>query len=86
MKTESAFGIYIHFPYCLSKCPYCDFASRAEQVIPQERYTEAVLRELLNRSVEFPDREAISVYFGGGTPSLCSAKCVPSGPCATTRR
>src|SRR5260370_12019941 len=68
MKTD--FGIYIHFPYCLCKCPYCDFASRAEQVIPQERYTEAVLRELLNRSVEFPDREAISVYFGGGTPSL----------------
>ena len=43
------FGIYLHFPYCLSKCPYCDFASRAEQVIPQERYTEAVLRELFNR-------------------------------------
>ena len=38
-------GIYIHFPYCLSKCPYCDFASRAEAVIPQERYTAAVLRE-----------------------------------------
>jgi oxygen-independent coproporphyrinogen-3 oxidase len=68
MKTE--FGIYIHFPYCLSKCPYCDFASRAEQVIPQERYTEAVLEELFNRSVEFPDRTAVSIYFGGGTPSL----------------
>src|SRR6266851_4923826 len=65
-----SFGVYIHFPYCLSKCPYCDFASRAEKVIPQERYTEAVLRELRARSVEFPDREAISIYFGGGTPSL----------------
>jgi putative oxygen-independent coproporphyrinogen III oxidase len=64
------FGVYIHFPYCLSKCPYCDFASRAEKVIPQERYTEAVLRELRVRAAEFPDREAISVYFGGGTPSL----------------
>src|SRR5438105_15330370 len=67
---RSEFGVYVHFPYCLSKCPYCDFASRAEQVIPQQRYTEAVLRELLNRSVEFPGRRAISVYFGGGTPSL----------------
>jgi oxygen-independent coproporphyrinogen-3 oxidase len=65
-----SFGVYIHFPYCLSKCPYCDFASRAEKVIPQESYTEAVLRELRARSVEFPDREAISIYFGGGTPSL----------------
>jgi putative oxygen-independent coproporphyrinogen III oxidase len=65
-----AFGVYIHYPYCLSKCPYCDFASRAEAVIPQERYTESVLRELRVRAKEFPDREAISVYFGGGTPSL----------------
>jgi oxygen-independent coproporphyrinogen-3 oxidase len=65
-------GIYIHFPYCLSKCPYCDFASRAEAVIPQERYTEAVLRELRARAAQFaePSREAVSIYFGGGTPSL----------------
>lgn len=68
------FGIYIHFPYCLSKCPYCDFASRAEKVIPQERYTEAVLRELRARAAAFDqpgvERRAVSVYFGGGTPSL----------------
>ena len=65
-------GIYIHFPYCLSKCPYCDFASRAEAVIPQERYTEAVLRELRARAAGYaePKREVVSVYFGGGTPSL----------------
>ena len=64
------FGVYIHFPYCLSKCPYCDFASRAEAVIPQERYTGAVVRELRARAAQFPGREAVSVYFGGGTPSL----------------
>jgi putative oxygen-independent coproporphyrinogen III oxidase len=64
------FGVYIHFPYCLSKCPYCDFASRAEAVIPQQRYTDAVLRELESRAEQFPGREAISIYFGGGTPSL----------------
>ena len=64
------FGVYIHFPYCLSKCPYCDFASRAEAVIPQQRYTEAVLRELGARAAQFPGREALSIYFGGGTPSL----------------
>jgi len=65
-----SFGVYIHFPYCLSKCPYCDFASRAEAVIPQQRYTGAVLRELRACAGEFPGREAVSIYFGGGTPSL----------------
>src|SRR5438132_10412083 len=70
--SSRQFGIYIHFPYCLSKCPYCDFASRAEAVIPQERYTAAILRELQARAAQFADvdREAVSIYFGGGTPSL----------------
>lgn len=70
-------GVYVHFPYCLSKCPYCDFASRAEAVIPQERYTEAILRELKTQSARFaqgPKRRAVSVYFGGGTPSLWEPK------------
>lgn len=70
MKTEPAFGVYVHFPYCLSKCPYCDFASRAEEVIPQQRYTDAVLRELSRRAADFAGRSPISIYFGGGTPSL----------------
>ena len=69
-------GVYIHFPYCLSKCPYCDFASRAEKTIPQERYTAAVLRELRMRAPEFADRRAVSIYFGGGTPSLWEPACV----------
>jgi oxygen-independent coproporphyrinogen-3 oxidase len=64
------FGVYIHFPYCLSKCPYCDFASRAEAVVPEERYTASVLRELRVRREATGEREADSVYFGGGTPSL----------------
>ena len=63
-------GVYIHYPYCLSKCPYCDFASRAEAVIPQERYTGAVLAELRARAPQFEGREAVSIFFGGGTPSL----------------
>jgi oxygen-independent coproporphyrinogen-3 oxidase len=66
------FGVYIHFPYCLSKCPYCDFASRAEAVVPEERYTAAVLRELRARREGTGEREVDSIYFGGGTPSLWS--------------
>ena len=39
------FGVYVHFPYCLSKCPYCDFASTAAREVPEERYARAVLRD-----------------------------------------
>lgn len=69
----STFGLYVHFPYCLSKCPYCDFASRAARVVPHERYADAVLREIELRRELFPKREATSLYFGGGTPSLWEA-------------
>lgn len=68
------FGIYIHFPYCLSKCPYCDFASRAAPVIPHERYGDAILREAELRANEFPSRTVTSIFFGGGTPSMWDPK------------
>ena len=69
MSTDT-FGIYVHFPYCLSKCPYCDFASRAATSVPHERYADGVLRELELRAKDFPPGRPTSVYFGGGTPSL----------------
>jgi oxygen-independent coproporphyrinogen-3 oxidase len=68
-----AFGIYVHFPWCLSKCPYCDFASRAAPIIPHERYGDAILRELTLRAEQFPSRPTTSIFFGGGTPSLWDA-------------
>jgi len=66
------FGVYVHFPYCLSKCPYCDFASIAAKVIPQERYTGAIERELALRGAQedLRGREVESIFIGGGTPSL----------------
>jgi oxygen-independent coproporphyrinogen-3 oxidase len=64
------FGIYLHFPWCISKCPYCDFASRAATIIPHERYADALLRELALREAQFPRRTVTSIFFGGGTPSL----------------
>jgi oxygen-independent coproporphyrinogen-3 oxidase len=75
--SAARFGLYVHFPYCLSKCPYCDFASTAAKEVPEERYARAVLRELELRLSERPDlagRRAQSVYFGGGTPSLWSPR------------
>lgn len=71
--SNDTFGLYVHFPYCLSKCPYCDFASRAATVVPHERYADAVLRELELRAEAFPKRQVTSIYFGGGTPSLWDA-------------
>lgn len=66
------FGVYVHFPYCLSKCPYCDFASTVAKVLPEARYTEAVLAELSRRvdALGLSGASVQSVYIGGGTPSL----------------
>jgi putative oxygen-independent coproporphyrinogen III oxidase len=70
---DVSFGLYVHFPYCLSKCPYCDFASRAAREVPHVRYADAILGELELRSEEFPRRPVTSLFFGGGTPSLWEA-------------
>lgn len=67
--SAARFAVYVHFPYCLSKCPYCDFASTAAKVMPEARYTRAILAELSLRAAE-QRRPAESVFIGGGTPSL----------------
>ncbi len=74
------FGVYVHFPYCLSKCPYCDFASTAAKQIPDERYTRAILSELSRRLEvhELSGREVTSIFIGGGTPSLWAPGSVAS--------
>lgn len=72
----SRFGLYIHFPYCLSRCPYCDFAVTISRQPPEERYTKAVLGELAMRRAQAPDAPLESIFFGGGTPSLWSARWV----------
>ncbi len=64
------FGVYIHFPYCRKRCPYCDFAVHARRDIPHERYERAVIKELSVRAPLFAGRRGVSIYFGGGTPGL----------------
>lgn len=71
-------ALYIHVPYCLEKCPYCDFHSvaTAKSAIPEERYAECLIKQLeweVNR-LDLRDRQLVSIYFGGGTPSLMSPK------------
>jgi len=66
----SAFGIYIHWPFCLSKCPYCDFNSHVAESIDQAAWRKALLRELDTGASQTPGRTVTSIFFGGGTPSL----------------
>ena len=63
-------GLYVHFPYCTVRCPYCDFAVATERAIPQGRYTSAVLQELALRAPDLAGYDSRSLYVGGGTPSL----------------
>ncbi|MEN9580792.1 MAG: hypothetical protein RJA70_3801 [Pseudomonadota bacterium] len=67
-----SFGIYVHFPWCLQKCPYCDFFSIAKSrpEIPQEAYTAAILREISARRAQLGQLRIHSIFVGGGTPSL----------------
>ena len=62
-------GIYVHFPYCVHHCHYCDFPVAVRRTIPQVRYTDAVLSELAMRAGDL-EGPAQSLYLGGGTPSL----------------
>ncbi len=72
MTEPRALGVYVHFPWCLQKCPYCDFLSvpAERREIPQAAYTNAVLSELEVRAAALGDYRLNSVFFGGGTPSL----------------
>jgi oxygen-independent coproporphyrinogen-3 oxidase len=64
------FGIYVHFPYCTHRCPYCDFAVTTEPLPGERRYARAVLAELALRAPAFDGLSPASIYLGGGTPSL----------------
>ena len=64
------FGLYVHWPFCQSKCPYCDFNSHVAAHIDQARWRDAYLTDLARSASEAPDRVLSTVFFGGGTPSL----------------
>jgi putative oxygen-independent coproporphyrinogen III oxidase len=64
------FGVYVHFPYCTHRCPYCDFAVTTERPPGGGRYARAVLAELRLRAGDFDGLALRSIYLGGGTPSL----------------
>jgi putative oxygen-independent coproporphyrinogen III oxidase len=63
-------ALYIHWPFCLAKCPYCDFNSHVRERIPQARMVAALRRELADEAARIGGRRLTSIFFGGGTPSL----------------
>jgi putative oxygen-independent coproporphyrinogen III oxidase len=73
----SAFGVYVHWPFCLSKCPYCDFNSHVRHAaIDEERFARAFAREIATTAERTPGRTVSSIFLGGGTPSLMKPQTV----------
>ena len=68
---NAGFGVYVHWPFCLAKCPYCDFNSHVRHgSVDQEGFVAAFRREIAHAAARTPGRTVTSVFFGGGTPSL----------------
>jgi putative oxygen-independent coproporphyrinogen III oxidase len=73
---NGGFGLYLHWPFCQSKCPYCDFNSHVSAQIDQTRWRKAYLAEISRVGMETQGRVLNSVFFGGGTPSLMEPELV----------
>lgn len=70
MMSEPGFGVYVHWPFCRAKCPYCDFNSHVRPAADALAYASALTREIAHFAGLVPDRRVTSIFFGGGTPSL----------------
>ncbi|WP_274630422.1 radical SAM family heme chaperone HemW [Arvimicrobium flavum] len=77
IDRDPGFGIYVHWPFCAAKCPYCDFNSHVRhQGVDQERYAKAFIAELADRRERTGPRTVTSIFIGGGTPSLMKPETV----------
>lgn len=72
----AGFALYVHWPFCQSKCPYCDFNSHVAAKIDEDRWQRGFLAEIDRVAAQTPGRVLRSIFFGGGTPSLMSATLV----------
>jgi oxygen-independent coproporphyrinogen-3 oxidase len=68
--SAAPLALYVHWPFCVSKCPYCDFNSHVRATIDQHLWREGLLTDLSHEARLLPDRKLTSIFFGGGTPSL----------------
>ena len=67
---DEPLALYVHWPFCVSKCPYCDFNSHVRQSIDQDAWRTALLEDMGHEAARLPERRLGSIFFGGGTPSL----------------
>jgi len=70
MLRDESLALYVHWPFCVSKCPYCDFNSHVRDGIDQDAWRDALLADLAHEARLLPGRRLTSIFFGGGTPSL----------------
>ncbi|HEY0165348.1 MAG TPA: coproporphyrinogen-III oxidase family protein, partial [Sphingomicrobium sp.] len=68
--AEEPLALYVHWPFCVSKCPYCDFNSHVRAAVDQDEWRAALLDDLAHEARLLPGRRLTSIFFGGGTPSL----------------
>lgn len=69
-----AFGVYVHIPYCIQRCTYCDFATYEQsKILPPDQYVDLVLKEIRQKRGYYAPQSLDTIYFGGGTPSLIPA-------------
>jgi len=83
--TTEPLALYVHWPFCVSKCPYCDFNSHVRASVDQEQWRAALLADLAYEARLLPGRQLTSIFFGGGTPSLmdpATVEAVISAACA----
>ena len=79
IPSDAGFAVYVHWPFCAAKCPYCDFNSHVRhQAIDQDRYAAAFAREIETMAARTPGRTVDSIFIGGGTPSLMKPATVGS--------
>jgi putative oxygen-independent coproporphyrinogen III oxidase len=77
MTNDAPFGVYVHWPFCKAKCPYCDFNSHVRHGgVDEARFLAGYLKELSHFAFRAPGRTVTSIFFGGGTPSLMSPRIV----------
>jgi len=69
-SDKTPLALYVHWPFCVSKCPYCDFNSHVRDTVDQDAWRDALLADLAHEARALPGRRLGSIFFGGGTPSL----------------
>lgn len=75
---NAGFGVYVHWPFCAAKCPYCDFNSHVRNAVDQSAWANALVSEIEHTAARTPNRTVNTVFFGGGTPSLMLPETVDS--------